>query len=110
MISYRVILTDDARTDVQDIARFIQKQDGPERAQAFVTAIFEVVSTLEQKPDRGMIVPTLSEVTTPSYRQIWFKPYRIIYRVQGDTVFIMLVVDGRRDLWPLVQSRLQLPS
>ncbi|MDR3556638.1 MAG: hypothetical protein P4L55_17950 [Syntrophobacteraceae bacterium] len=40
------------------------------------------------------------------YREIYFKPYRIIYRVLAETVYVMVIADGRRDMQALLQSRL----
>ena len=40
------------------------------------------------------------------YRQVFFKPYRVIYRVLDDNVAVMLIVDGRRNLKSLLERRL----
>jgi toxin ParE1/3/4 len=40
------------------------------------------------------------------YRQAFFKPYRLIYRVIGKRVFIYLIADGRRDMQSLLSRRL----
>ena len=40
------------------------------------------------------------------YREVFFKPYRIIYRVQDETVYVLLIADGRRDMQSLLQRRL----
>jgi len=40
------------------------------------------------------------------YREIFFKPYRIIYRVMADNVYVMVIADGRRDMQALLQRRL----
>jgi toxin ParE1/3/4 len=40
------------------------------------------------------------------YREVFFKPYRIIYRVVEKNVYIFLIADGRRDMQTLLQRRL----
>ena len=40
------------------------------------------------------------------YREIVFKPYRIIYRVMEDNVYVLVIADGRRDMQTLLQRRL----
>ncbi|HDR16533.1 MAG TPA: hypothetical protein ENN79_13840, partial [Desulfobacteraceae bacterium] len=40
------------------------------------------------------------------YREIFFKPYRIIYRVMDKNVYVLLIADGRRDMQTLLQRRL----
>ncbi len=40
------------------------------------------------------------------YREVFFKPYRIIYHVREERVIINLIADGRRDMSVLIQRRL----
>ncbi|WP_235186744.1 type II toxin-antitoxin system RelE/ParE family toxin [Serratia sp. DD3] len=40
------------------------------------------------------------------FRQTFFKPYRVIYRVLGQQVVIFVIVDGRRDMQSLLIRRL----
>jgi toxin ParE1/3/4 len=40
------------------------------------------------------------------YRQISFKPYRIIYRIADRHVIVYLIADGRRDMRTLLARRL----
>jgi toxin ParE1/3/4 len=40
------------------------------------------------------------------YRQTFFKPYRVIYRVEGQRVYAYLIADGRRDMQSLLARRL----
>jgi toxin ParE1/3/4 len=40
------------------------------------------------------------------YREISFKPYRIIYRVMAENVYVLVIADGRRDMQALLQRRL----
>jgi len=38
--------------------------------------------------------------------EIFFKPYRIISRIMDKNVYVLLMVDGRRDMQSLLQRRL----
>ena len=40
------------------------------------------------------------------YRQVFFKPYRIIYRALEKRVVVMLIADGRRDMVAVLAERL----
>jgi toxin ParE1/3/4 len=40
------------------------------------------------------------------FREIFFKPYRILYEIREKTVFIQAVLDGRRNCEDLLQQRL----
>ena len=39
-------------------------------------------------------------------REVFFKPYRIIYHIRGERVIVNLIADGRRDMEALLQRRL----
>jgi toxin ParE1/3/4 len=40
------------------------------------------------------------------YRQNFFKPYRMIYRMTGQQVVVYLIADGRRDMQTLLARRM----
>ena len=40
------------------------------------------------------------------YRQVFFKPYRVSYQIEGKTVQVHLIADGRRDMQGLLARRL----
>jgi toxin ParE1/3/4 len=63
-------------------------------------------STLSEFPDRGDYPKELVSLGIREYREIFFKPYRIIYRVIDKNVYVLLIVDGRRDMQTLLQRRL----
>ena len=57
-------------------------------------------------PERGHIPPELERIGVFGFREIHFKPYRIVYEIERKGVFIHCVLDGRRDLQELLESRL----
>jgi toxin ParE1/3/4 len=56
-------------------------------------------------PERG-IVPELAEVGMRLYHEILCPPSRIIYRIVGPNVFVMTVIDGRRNVEDILLERL----
>jgi toxin ParE1/3/4 len=40
------------------------------------------------------------------FRQILVESYRLIYRLSGKIVFVMVIADGRRDMQALLERRL----
>ena len=40
------------------------------------------------------------------FRQVFFKPYRVVYEIMRDEVVIHLIADGRRNLRSLLLRRL----
>ena len=50
--------------------------------------------------------PNCPSVGIQDYRQVFFKPYRLIYRLHGKQVVVYLIADGRRDMPALLARRL----
>lgn len=50
--------------------------------------------------------PLTVDLRIREYREVLVKPYRIIHRVIDETVCVMLIVDGRRDVRSLLHRRL----
>ncbi|MCY4564121.1 MAG: type II toxin-antitoxin system RelE/ParE family toxin, partial [Gammaproteobacteria bacterium] len=65
-------------------------------------------STLERLPERGRIVPELRSVDILIYRELIVEPWRIVYRHDTGSVYVMAVLDGRRSLSGLLLERLTL--
>jgi toxin ParE1/3/4 len=57
-------------------------------------------------PDRGSFPRELLNIGIKEYRQVFFKPYRLIYRIVGKQVVVYLIADSRRDLQSLLARRL----
>ena len=106
MKPFTVLLTDDAAQDLVDVYDFIALHDSPEKAQHVLEQIEKAFSSLSFSPERGAYLKELLSLGIREYREIFFKPYRIIYRVMGEAVYVMLIADGRRDMRSLLQRRL----
>ncbi|MBI9084032.1 MAG: type II toxin-antitoxin system RelE/ParE family toxin [Desulfobacterales bacterium] len=57
-------------------------------------------------PERGVGPKELQALGILDYREIFFKPYRILYRVMAKSVYVLMIADGRRDIQRLLQRRL----
>ena len=105
-MSFHVQLTNDATRDLEEICDYIDRYDSPARADYVLEQIQEAFQSLSEYPKRGNYPRELLDIGIRDYREILFKPYRIIYRLIGDTVYVLLIADGRRDMQWLLQRRL----
>ena len=64
------------------------------------------MKALERFPERGRHPAELLTLGIREYRETFFKPYRIIYYVDGKRVYVALIADGRRDMQALLERRL----
>lgn len=105
-MTYTVLLTDDAVRDLEDIDDYISVHDSPENADYVLSMIEEILLSLASLPDRGVYPEELSSLGIREYREVFFKHYRIIYRVAGDHVYVYVIADGRRNMLALLGRRL----
>ncbi len=105
-MNFTVLLTKDAVQDLEDIDDHISEHDSPQSADYVLSKIEEVMLNLADLPDRGAYPKELSALGIREYREVFFKPYRIIYRVLGDNVYVYVIADGRRDMHTLLTRRL----
>ena len=103
---FAIFLTDDAVRDLDDLYDYIALHDAPQKANNVLDQIEKVFSRLSRFPERGAHPKELLALGIREYREIYFKPYRIIYRVIDKNVYVLLIVDGRRDMQTLLQQRL----
>ena len=105
-MSFSVFLTDDAARDLDDLYEYLASHDSPQKADYVLKQIESSFSRLSEFPERGTHPRELLALGIREYREILFKPYRIIYRVTGRNVYVLLITDGRRDMQRLLQRRL----
>jgi len=103
---FAVLLTKDAARDLNELYDFIGVHDSPRKADYVLEQIGKTFSTLSEFPERGVYPKELLKLGIREYREIFFKPYRIIYRVMDNNFYVLLIVDGRRDMQSLLQRRL----
>lgn len=105
-MGFEVLLTNDAARDLEETSDYIAHQDSLQKADHVLERIEEVFSSLSEFPERGAYPKELAALGIREYREVFFKPYRIIYRVIDNAVYVLLIVDGRRDMQSLMQRRL----
>ena len=103
---FEVVLTPDAERDLEDIHSYIATYDSVENADRVLDRLLEVAESLSTHPERGSVPKELRPLGMKEYRQSFFKPYRVIYRVLQQQVVVYLIADGRRDMQSLLLRRL----
>ena len=103
---YEVSLTKDAERDLEEIYVYIAEHDSRASADHVLDRLVKATEALRTSPDRGSNVNELRSLGILEYRQIFFKPYRLIYRVHSQLVIVYVVTDGRRDMGSLLARRL----
>lgn len=84
----------EAATDLESIAEYISK-DSLYYAASFVGEILAAASSLDRFSTGGRVVP---EVGDDTVRELLVKGYRLLYKLGEDSVLILAVIHGRRDI------------
>ena len=95
-MAFLVQLTDDAMHDLEEICDYIDQHGEPGRSDYVLEQIEKAFSSLSEYPERGNYPAELLDIGIREYREIFSRPYRIIYRVMENNVYVLLIADGRR--------------
>ncbi len=106
MRRFHVRLTDEAEHDLIDLFEYIARKDSVDNAWYVLEQLDTLILRLDQQPERGYYPPELVRCGVKNYREVHFKPYRVIYEVIGNHVVISGCFDGRRDMQLLLERRL----
>ncbi|MCL2210379.1 MAG: type II toxin-antitoxin system RelE/ParE family toxin [Treponema sp.] len=94
---YQIKWTAPAREDVSEIIDYIDRTN-PAYAEKLLNLIYKNVKKLDMYPGRHRLVPEFEENGYLTYREIIVEYWRVIYKIEGDIIYIMLVIDGRRNI------------
>lgn len=110
--TWLVEILPEADKDIKGIVRFIYRREGSAMAREILKRFRAAKEDLRTLPERGRVTPELRRINILDYRELQIPPYRMIYQISEpeDTVYIHVVVDGRRDLAELLQTRLLKPD
>ena len=105
-MAYTVFLTADAAGDLEELYDYVAVHDAPGKADHLLDTIEKTFNNLSEYPERGVPPKELLELGIREYREVLFRPYRVIYQIVGSKVYVLLIADGRRDMQTLLQRRL----
>jgi toxin ParE1/3/4 len=103
--NYEVVWANIAENDLRNIVEYIST-DSPSNAIKIFDKIKQKASTLSAFPDRGRIVPELRDHGILQYREMIIAPWRILYRITEEYVYVLSVLDSRQNIEDILLNRL----
>lgn len=103
---YSVLIDPQAKQDLKEIFIFIALNDGFESANRLLDSLENTCYKLEEFPERGHIPFEIRPTGIKKYLEIHYKPYRIIYAIEKDHIYVHSVLDGRRNIQEILSERL----
>ena len=105
-MKFKVNIVSSAEEDLFEIYQYVFFNYSEEKAEKLYSKLQEKCSSLQEYPYRGHVPLELRLLGIDDFREINYKPYRIIYQIIEKVVFIHCILDGRRDMQKLLEERL----
>lgn len=102
---FEVLWASIAENDLTNIIEYIAC-DSPLNALKVLQKIKDRAANLYHSPNRGRIIPELREHGIYQYREIIVSPWRLLYRISGDKVYVLAVLDSRQNIEDILLRRL----
>ena len=100
-----VIWTDTAKKDLNEIIEYIA-QDSIEIAIQKYEKIKEAAEPLVLFPNQGRVIPELLKHNITKFKELIISPWRLMYKIENNVVYVMAVIDGRRNIEDILLQRL----
>ena len=101
---YQVFWTQTAQQDLNKVIKYIAA-DSENNARRVYLDVKQKAGNLRQMPLQGRIVPELEFYCVLTYRELISPPWRIIYKIEENKVWVLAVFDGRRNVEDLLLNR-----
>jgi toxin ParE1/3/4 len=105
-MKYKIVIDPQAKIDLKEIYNFVYFNDSRQKADKLLDNLETALYKLEKYPKRGHIPPELIDTGIKSFLEIHYKPYRIIYEIEKNLVYIHSILDGRRNIQEILQKRI----
>ncbi len=100
----KVLWTHTAKNDLEEIIEYIA-QDSLETAIKKYEEIKATAKKLSIFPEQGRIIPELAEQNIVKYRELIISPWRLMYKIEKEAIYIMAIIDGRRNIEDILLHR-----
>ncbi len=102
----KVVILAAAQADLHALRRYSVKNFSSATWRSTFSKLKGAIRNLAEFPYLGGIPPELETVHLTQFRQLLSGMNRIIYEVRGDTVYVHIIADTRRDMQSLLMERL----
>jgi len=102
---YNIKWASPALDDLDEIIGYISKTNLTYSIKV-MDKIYEQVSKLDMHPERCRIVPELEKYGYLIYRQLIVDYWKVIFKIEGNIVYIMLIIDGRRNIEDIILKKI----
>lgn len=106
MSAMNVVFLHSAERDLLELKDYVLKNFGKTAWRSSYKKIKDAVIRLKKFPLEGHVPDELASLNVTQYRQVIAGMNRMIYEVRGQTLYIHIVCDTRKDMQSLLTRRL----
>jgi len=104
--NFKTYWTVTSEKDINDIIDYFLNKEEIKIAKHALQKIKKSVDRLSLFPHSGRIVPELKHFSILIYREVIIENWRVIYKVNNRVIYIMAVIDSRRNVEDILLNRL----
>ncbi len=105
-----VVILHSAELDLFELKDYVLKNFGATTWRASYRKIHNAVTRLKKFPQKGHVPEELALLNIAQYRQVIAGMNRIIYEIRGQTLYIHVMCDTRKEMRALLTRRILRPS
>jgi len=105
-MTVKVVILQSAETDLRDLKSYLVKNFGQAAWRESYTQVKKTISHIAAYPKLGGMPDELIALNLMQYRQALSGMNRVIYELRGDTAFVHVICDTRKDLQTLLMNRI----
>ncbi len=105
-MEYKIRVPNSVKKDIDEIVNYYI-DERPDYARKVYDSFLIRINSLKIYPEKGRIVPELLDYNINEYRELIESYWRIIYRIENDTVEIFTIIDARRNVQDLLVEKLK---
>jgi toxin ParE1/3/4 len=102
---HQVVWAKVSENDLKEIIDYISVEN-PSNALKILEKIKDAASGLYTFPERGRVLPELQDQGISQYRELIIPPWRLIYRIAEHEIYVLSVIDSRRNVEDILLKRL----
>ncbi len=102
---YEIVWARVAENDLKELIDYIAI-DSPTNALNIFKKIKNKASSLYTMPERCRIIPELKDHSVMQYRELIVPPWRIMFRIIEMKIYVLSVLDSRRNIEDILLKRL----
>jgi len=93
----KIVFSNLSNIDLEKIISHYYALNAP-TAKKYYDNIMGLIKKLIKFPSLGRIVPECEDVFYDKYREVIYENFRIVYRIDGEQIIILRIIDARMDI------------